>query len=825
MSIEPGVRLGRYEIRSKIGAGGMGEVYLAEDIQLHRKVALKILPMELAANKDRMRRFHQEATAAAALNHPNIAHIYEIGTGPAGKKEADATSEEIHFIAMEFIDGETLREKINQGPDDLRKLLRFLQHCAEGLARAHAAGIVHRDLKPDNIMITRDGHAKILDFGLAKLLEPQPVTGGGSSEVATAVMPQHSTPGTVMGTVGYMSPEQAQGKTREIDQRSDIFSFGCILFEAATGQKPFEGDSVIKSLHKVVYEPAPSLTELNPAAPPELQRIVRRCLAKDPDERYQSIKEIAIELKELRRGEFGAGLGLVGTSKIPSETDTSATQPASSIEQIANGIRRHKVGAILAVVLLVGAFSLWLYLRARKSEAPIESIAVLPFQNQSKEPETDYLSDGVTESIINSLSQLPQLKVMARTTVFQYRGRDHDVQKVGKELGVEAILTGTLSKQVDTLVIQVDLVRVADGSEIWGEKYTRKLADIFAVQSELANEISGKLQLHLSGAEQQRLKRQATGNPEAYELYLKGYHSLLKFTDEGIRKSRDYFQQAIDKDPSYAPAYAGLAEAYLDSTSTMDPGEASLKAKQAAQKAMALDPSLADAHYALALVSFQYDLDWPAAEREFKQAISLKPNYALAYDWYGFYLGMLGRFDEAHAQFKRGLEIDPLSLPLNADLATCYYWERRYDQAIEHFRKTLDLAPDFPPAIQFLAQTYAAMGRYDKALEEFEKLKSSTTTFSTQGFVGYVYAKSGRRKDAEQLLAKLQDEAKAKNLPADELAMIYTGLGDKEKAFQSWRLSCRKIGLVQSIKVEPMFDELRSDPRYPDLVRCVGLSP
>src|SRR6267378_2559020 len=295
MTISSGTKLGRYEIRSKIGEGGMGEVYLAEDTRLHRKVALKILPADLASNKDRIRRFEQEATAAAALNHPNIATIHEIGE-----------SEGVNFIAMEFIDGATLREKIHQEQTDLRKLLRYLQHVAEGLAKAHAAGIVHRDLKPDNIMITRDGHAKILDFGLAKLIEQQPMTGGDSSEVATAVMPQHSSPGAIMGTVGYMSPEQAQGKTKEIDQRSDIFSFGCILFEAVTGKKPFEGDSVIKSLHKVVYEPAPPITDLNPSAPPDLQRIVRRCLAKDPDERYQSIKEVAIELKELRRELEGA---------------------------------------------------------------------------------------------------------------------------------------------------------------------------------------------------------------------------------------------------------------------------------------------------------------------------------------------------------------------------------------------------------------------------------------------------------------------------------------------------------------------------------------
>src|SRR5258708_13344158 len=423
--LSPGASLSHYRIVSNLGAGGMGEVYLDQDNKLDRKIALKILPADLAANQDRMRRFTQEAKAAATLNHPNIATIHEIG-------ESDG----VNFIAMEFIDGATLREKIHQEQTDLRKLLRYLQQVSEGLAKAHAAGIVHRDLKPDNIMITRDGHVKILDLGVGKLIGRRPMSDGSSSEVGPALMPQQSSPGAIMGTIGYMSREQAQGQTKEIDQRSDIFSFGCILFEAATGRKPFEGDSVIKSLHMVVYEPAPPLAEVNPSAPSELQRIVRRCLAKDPDERYQSIKEVAIELKELRREIEGAGIdttvppaqkfgvppsGGIATAAptLPPEGGTPNTHPASSAEYIITGIKRHKIVAVM--VLIAVSIGLGLFWRARSntSAGTINSIAVMPFVNEGANADVEYLSDGRTETLITSLSHLPNLSINSHSTLYR----------------------------------------------------------------------------------------------------------------------------------------------------------------------------------------------------------------------------------------------------------------------------------------------------------------------------------------------------------------------------------------------------------------------
>src|ERR1700738_3900269 len=644
--LSPGASLSHYRLVSKIGAGGMGEVYLAQDTKLDRKIALKILPADLAANQDRMRRFTQEAKAAAALNHPNIATIHEIG-------ESDG----VNFIAMEFIDGATLREKIHQEQTDLRKLLRYLQHVAEGLAKAHTAGIVHRDLKPDNIMITRDGHAKILDFGLAKLIEQPPRSDGDSSEVATAVMPQHSSPGAVMGTVGYMSPEQAQGKIKEIDQRSDIFSFGCILFEAATGKKPFEGESVIKSLHMVVYEPAPPIADFNPSAPPELQRIVRRCLAKDPDERYQSIKEVAIELKELRREIEGAGIDTTvpppqkfrvppsggiasGPQTSPPEGGIPNTNPASSAEYIFTGIKQHKIVAVIVVLLLVaGSIGLGLFWRARNStaEGTINSIAVMPFQNRSADADTEYLADGLAGSLVYRLSHLPTLQVSPTSSVFRYKGKETDAQKIGNELGVSAVLTGRIVQRGENLTISVELVDVRTNKLLWGEQYERKMSELLTTQREIAAEITNKLQLKLSGEGEQKLAKKYTDSNEAYQLYLKGLFHFANRTKEDLQKAIGYFQQATRLDPNFALAYVGISQSYsmMPSYSYLSPKEAFPQAKAAAQKALEIDPSLADAHAALATTFAAYEWNWVEAEREFKRAIELNPNVADIHYRYG----------------------------------------------------------------------------------------------------------------------------------------------------------------------------------------------
>ena len=836
MNISAGTRLGRYKIRAKIGEGGMGAVYLVEDTKLDRKVALKLLPADVAANRDRMFRFVREAKSAASLSHPNIAQIFEIG-------EADG----VHFIAMEFIDGVTLREKIHRERTELKKLLKFLQQVAEGLSKAHAAGIVHRDLKPDNVMITRDGYAKILDFGLAKLTEQtKPLLASGEAvdkDAPTAVMPrQLSTPGVIMGTVGYMSPEQAQGK--QVDQRSDIFSFGCILYETITGLPPFESDSVIDTLHKILHTAAPPIKDANPSAPIDLQRIVRRCLAKDPDERYQSIKEVAIELRELRRELEGAELDTTpppstigSTSSSPaaanltaSSSSLSTTSPSSSAEYIVTGIKRHKIGMLLGLLVLALAIvGLAAYLHARNTEIAIESIAVLPFANQNHDPDTEYLSDGLTESIINSLSQLSNLRVIPRNSVFRYKGKEGDPLAVGKELGVRAVLTGRIVQRGDNLVVSAELVDVRDNKQLWGEQYSRKTADALAVQQEIAWEISERLRPKLSGEVRSQVAKRETTNPEAYQLYLKGRYHLEKRTKEETNKAIEYFQQAIDRDPNYALAFAGLADSYVLLSvaiprSSFPPKEAFPKAKAAAMRALQIDDKLAEAHTSLAHIKFVYEWDWAAAEREFKRSIELDPNYATAHHWYGFDLAAVGRFDEAIIEIRKAQEIDPLSLIINASAGWIFYHARQYDQAIEQERKTLEIDPNFVLAHGRLAQAYEQKGMNKEAVEEY--LKAETLFGENQEEIAafrQAYTVSGMRGFWQKQLDLAIERSKRQHVSSIIIAGYYARLGEREQAIQWLEKAYEERDAMIWLKVDPRWDGLRSDPRFADLIRRVGL--
>jgi serine/threonine-protein kinase len=831
MPLPSGTRLGRYEIRSQLGVGGMGEVYLAEDLELRRKVAIKVLSADVTAHHDRMRRFVQEAQAAAALNHPNIAHVYEIGE--AG---------DVHFIAMEFVDGLTLRELIHEKRATLAKLLRNLQHVAEGLAKAHGAGFVHRDLKPDNIMVTREGHAKILDFGLAKLIPPpQSQNEEAFSQAATVKLQHQSKPGTVLGTVGYMSPEQALGK--QIDHRSDIFSFGCILFEAATGRRPFEGTDVIDSLHRIIHSPTPLIKETNVKAPDELQRIVRRCLAKDPEERYQTIKDVAIELKELRP-EVEEGLAAdhpsVNTATASAQSaarETADNSPtltkprASTAEYVIGEVKKHKfVAAICLAVLAVVIVATAAYMKGRNNEVAINSIAVLPFVNQNNDANEDWLSDGVTESIINSLTELPNLKVIARSSAFRYKGKATDPFVAGKELGVQAVLTGRITQLNDNLLVSAELVDVRENKQLWGDHYNRKATDLFAIQDEIAKQISDNLRLHLAGDKQKVLIKRTTENTEAYQLYLKGrYFINNKRTLEGLRKSINYFQQAIAKDPHDALAYAGLADAYaalVFPLGAVAPREAMPKAKEAVLQALAADNTLGEAHASLAFVTFFYDWNWEVAERELKRALELNPNNADTHHWYSHYLVSQNRFAESLEESKRALELSPLDLLLNIHMGWHYLYARQYEQSLEHLNKVVDMDSNFAQVYVWLGLANEQLGKYPEAIAAFQKAMSLFPGGSTQAQaeLAHAYAVSGQKNEALKILATLQELSKTQYVSSYQIAAIHAGLGDKDKTF-SWleKAYDERSELMVNLKVDQRFDGVRSDPRFGELVSRLRL--
>ncbi len=841
MPLKPNTRLGRYEIRSQIGAGGMGEVYLAQDAQLDRTVALKILPADVASNGERMRRFIQEAKAAAALTHPAIAHIYEVG-------ESNGT----HFIAMEYIDGETLREEIHHEKTPLNKLLKYLAQVAEGLAKAHASSIVHRDLKPDNIMITRDGYAKILDFGLAKLIERQKEFGsdGGSSEVATAIL-QHSTPGMVMGTVGYMSPEQAQGRVKEIDHRSDIFSFGCILYEAATGRRAFEGKDVLDSLHMIVHAPTPQVKDVNPDTPHDLQRIVRRCLAKEPEKRYQSIKEVAIELDEIRQELKGAANVESPTHPASSEvvasgsntqadarsthqsaigtTQRGVARPTSSAEYIVSGVKGHRLAAAVALlVITVAALGVGYYFYERNSEVAIDSIAILPLTNASNDPDTEYLSDGLTESIINSLTQLHNLRVIARNSAFRYKGKEADPMAVGHELDVRAVLTGRLLQRGDNLMVSVELVDVRDDKQLWGEQYSRNASNALAVQQEISQEISARLRLKLSGEEGKQMTKRETTNPEAYQFYLKGRYYWNKRTAENIKKAIEQFQQAADKDPDYALAYAGLADSYvlLIGEAGYPEGDTLRKAKAFAQRALRIDDSLAEAYTTLALIH-EKSWQWDEAEKGYKRAIELNPNYPTAHQWYSIYLRDVGRFDEALTEIKRAQELDPLSLVINENIAEVYLLKGDVNSSIEQCKKVIELDPSFLWGHNDLGMAYLKQGNYTEALAELQRVvEGSGRVGSSLGNLGYALALSGKRSEALAILKELEGKYARQEAVGKDLATVYAGLGEQDQAFAWLEKDFQaRSGYLSGIGWAPQFDSLRSDPRYADLMQRMGLTP
>ncbi len=753
----------------------MGVVYEAEDLRLGRHVALKFLPEEVAKDRQALERFQREARAASALDHPNICTVYDVGE-----------DEGRPFIAMQYLEGETLKHKVAGKP-----------------------------LEVETVLVTKRGHAKILDFGLAKLtpVESTAMGAAGMLQATVESSAEHLTsPGSTLGTVAYMSPEQVRAK--ELDARTDLFSFGAVLYEMATGTLPFRGESS-GVIFKAILDRAPtSAVRLNPDVPAELERIINKALEKDRNLRYQHASDIRTDLQRLKR-------------------DTESGKAVAIGRVTPRWSHRTKlIGAgvfvFLIAVIAVAAF----YFGSSSGHAPINSVAVLPFSNASGDPNTEYLSDGITEGIIDRLSGLPTLKVISRTSAFRYKRRDIEPQRVARELAVQALVTGRVAQRGDDVSVSAELVDAREDKQLWGEQYSRKLADIASVQQEIATAISGNLRVRLTSEEKTRSAKTYVANPEAYQLYLNGRYHANKGTYDGLMKGIEYFQQAIAKDPNYALAYASLADSYVELggwLTYLPPSEAGPKAKAAAMKALELDDSLAEAHAALARAQYYFGWDWPSAEREFKRAVELNPNSAISHHGYSELLLARARFDESIAEGMRALEIDPLSPQIVADLAYTYLVMRRYDEAIAQHRKALDLDPNAAWIRHDMAYAYTLKGAYAQAIAEDDKIPVQAKVVAAENKliasgIGWIYAVSGRRADALKIAEQFKDLASHAYVDFYQVAEIYAALDDKDEAFRLLEKAYEEHSSnMPFLAVDPFWDGIRSDPRYADLLRRMGL--
>jgi eukaryotic-like serine/threonine-protein kinase len=764
MALSAGDKLGPYEILGAIGAGGMGTVYRAQDPRLNRVVAIKVSAAQFSE------RFEREAKAIAALNHPNICQIYDIGP---------------NYLVMEYIDGSPIISSEKSQALPSAEALRLAMQVAAALEAAHTKGIVHRDLKPANILVTHEGVVKLLDFGLAK----QSLATDAGDETQTIGLTQA---GTIMGTPAYMSPEQADG--RPADVRSDIFSFGIVLYEMLAGRHAFPGRSATAIMGAIVHKNPEPLD-----APPAIEAIVLKCLAKSPDSRFQTVTELRQAFEKVSTG-----------------------SPPVTVHRAWPG----KLAAALAIgAVVIAGVSLGIYLKGGKT-GRIDSIAVLPLENRSNNPDTDYISDGITESINNSLARLPSLKVIPTSVAFHYKGKGMDVRKIGEELGVQTVLTGRVGQHGDDLSVGVELDDVRSGKQLWGEQYNRKMADLLAVQSGISREVTQRLRSQVSAEDQKQLTKGSTENSEAYQLYLKGKFSTNKFTKEGFSEGLDYFHQAVALDPNYGLAYNGLAYNYINQQDWyIRPAEAGPKAKEAAEKALAIDGSDSDAYVALAIESQWYEWNWTASESAFKRAIELNPNNSEAHGYYSWFLAPMGRTDQAVAEARRSIQIAPFSSLGNFLLGSIFVFSRQWDPAIEQLLNAKEIDPTFWFNPCFLGRAYEQKGKLPEAIAEFQSALALDKNTEIWSGLGHAYALSGHTVEAEKVIEHLKDLSAHSYVSPYSLAVIYAGLGEKYKAFEWLERAYQERSYFMAVYLttDARLDNLHSDPRFEDLRKRVGL--
>lgn len=767
MTLEAGTTLGRYEIRSELGMGGMGEVYLAQDTRLDRKVALKILPPNLAEDNDRMSRFVREAKSASALNHPNIITIHEIG-------EIDG----LHFIATEYIEGETLKSRLETESLSLKSILDIALQVVSALDAAHRAGIVHRDIKPDNIMVRGDGIVKVLDFGLLKL------TASDVSEVDTegeTKMQVRTSAGVIMGTTAYMSPEQARGL--EMDARTDIWSFGCVLYEMLAHQKAFQGETMTDVLANIIYQEPTSILSHRRDTPAELERIIVKTFRKNRDERYQAARELFADLQQLH-------------TRLLVEAEIIRSGEGERVVQM-------------------------------QPAGFLSSIAVLPFANLSAEKDNEYFSEGLTDEIIMNLSKLQMLKVISRGSIMRYvkEGKTH--KQTANDLGVQYLLEGSVRRYGSDLRITAQLVDAVRDEYIWSETYRGTMKDIFDIQEKVAAEIAQALQLRLSPDEKQNLKKRSTENTGAYQLYLQGRFFWNKRSEEGLKTAIRYFEEAIEKDPHYAVAWAGIADSYnlLGEYGNILRKDLYPKAKAAVNKALEIDNRLAEVHTSLASILMLSEWDWANSEKEFKLALELNPNYATAHHWYSQWFLNMGRLEESLQMISRAAELDPVSQAILKDKGLAFYYNRQYDEARELATKTLELDPNYAAAHRLLSLVYQGKELFEDAFVEHEKWAGFTgNTIEAAITLAQLYAVSGNIEEARRLVEGVERDKRVTQHINRGLALVYAALGETDIAFkyleESYEL--REEALL-SLKVDPKVDALRSDPRFTALLRKIGI--